>query len=304
MDNDNFYIDLPSDASLLQHPENHGGKYTVELPNTLSLISHQWEAALVEIVFQRDWETLIASDIWVAFCINDTVGGGWSKCSGKTAAKADQLQTWHYKDFADFWGKVVKPLIDEAAKQADLMGAHSEAVAMTVDSGTKRVWLKMRVKSKTGMPVRLELSHSLLQMLGFNRSQLKLSRYFQSDAAGAISTGYSHFSPDFSRGISSLWVYSNIVKPHIAGHGLSPLLRIISVGVGGAAASGGDGTESAARIISFPQAHYYPLLLDDLSAISIYITNSGGLEAIKFATPVICKLHFRRRRSRIGGGGI
>ena len=118
-----------------------------------------------------------------------------------------------------------------------------------------------------------------------------------SDMSRKIKTPPSFFRPALGRAITSLWVYTDIIKPHMTGHSFSPLLRIIGVHGAGKAGKGEDilSLSFETRVEQFDRIHYYPLLMDEVSSITMHISNGGGKSAVQFSSPVIIKLHFRRR---------
>ena len=314
MDNTIFYVDLPSDSSMERYPANHGGEYTVDLPISLQLSSHQWEAGLVEAIFNQEWSPVVIKDLWVQICIDK--GNSIFAACGAAYVKETKVPETNMEDFADVWTKLLEPMFKRAMKKASLWvegtDTKNKVFNMSFDKASKRFTLTItpnEAKRKTAL--RLEMSTSLLNILGFTRFQLsrapkgsvlptkhKLlnkqeSRYFFSNSEGKIVTPPSHFTPSISRGITSLWIYTDLVKPHITGHTFSPLLRVIAVD------HSMDG--GSARVVRFNQVHYYPLTSGNISSIHIKITNQGGLEPVNFAVPVTMKLHFRKRDYAVAG---
>ena len=281
MEGNDFYLTAPSDASVLRHPANHGGQYTLELPTTLHVNAHSWEVGLSEIIFHQNWRPFISSDIWAGVCINDATGGTWSQCGGEfmTAEESDQ----NYETFEECWSKVFYSLIERAFKNAGLVG--TKIIADFDDGGRFR--LSIFISNPTKTAVKLELSVALQQIMGFARNQLTDGSAFITNAEGNIDTSYSAFIPNLDRGISSMWIYCDIIRPQITGHLYSPLLRVIQVNPNTA--------RDNARVERFDRPYYYPLNADDINNITITITNTGGQKPIQFASPVVCMLHFRRR---------
>lgn len=281
MEGGNFYLAAPSDASMLHYPSNHGGRYTFDLPRTLHLNAHSWEVGLSEIIFHQNWTPLISSDIWAGVCINDLTGGTWSSCGGESMNVNEG--DYHYQSFEECWNKVLHKLIKRAFDKGNL--SDTQVVANFDKQG--RIRLSIFIKNPLKTAVKLELSVVLQQIMGFTRSQLTDGSAFITNAEGNIITPYSHFIPNLERGISSLWIYCNIIRPQITGHVMTPLLRVIQVNPGL--------LRDNARVERFDRPYYYPLNMDDIDSISINITNAGGTKAIQFASPVICILHFRQR---------
>lgn len=284
MEGDSFYITLPSDASMARHAANQGGRYTVELPQQVQVNSHFWECGLAEIVFNQDWLAFSDDDIWVRVSVNDVENGTWSSsaaefCSGDNLQKASQLSP------NDFVKNVVQPTIERALASANI---EDIALVFNVDN-TGRVQFTTPTKSATGMPVRIELSTMLNQILGFSAAQLTESRYFQSSYPdGVIKSPTSDFPCDVTRGITLLMVYTNIVRPHMTGHSMSPLLRAVPVD------SRID--KLTTRVVTYERPQYFPLNQDSFENITIEIYNIAGKRPVRFAAPVICKLHLRRRK--------
>lgn len=313
MDNSNFYVDLPSDASMTKYPANHGGEFSVDLPFSLNLSSHQWEVGLVEAIFTQEWSPIIVKDIWVQVCID--VGNGEFGMPGTANVNMENVSKTNVKDFEDVWENLFAPMFREALELSGVItkGKYNkgDVVKVVVDSTNKRIILNISPPSprdsKNLRGIRLEMSQSLLRILGFTSSQLKdvpdaikafqsgsdskRARFFFSNADGKIITPKSIFEPSLNRGISTLWIYSDIIKPHFTGHTLSPLLRIIAVD-----RKDEGRNDAGVRLVRFDTVDYFPLKYDDVSTIRVKITNQGGLETIQFSSPVIIKLHFRRRR--------
>lgn len=282
MEGEDFYVTLPSDSSMQRFPNNNGGKFTVQLPQRLSLNSHFWEVALTEIAFNQDWPPVLSSDIWVKICINDKTGATWKVCA--TEYLEDGLWKRKYDDFPDFIESSIVPLINKTLacnkiKHGAFQFVHSKDSVRFSATG---------IISPTGMPIRIEFSTTLLSIMGFARDQLVESRYFQSAVDKTLSSPTSFFTPNLNRGITLLMVYTNIIKPHIAGHSMAPLLRIIEVLP--------DLSKDTTRLITILRPQFYTLNMDEISDISIEIYSLGGGETLKFAMPVICQLQFRRKR--------
>ena len=314
MDDQSFFVDLPSDSSLITRPNNHGGNFTVDLPQTIRFSAYQWEVGLAEIIFQQDWQPLIAEDIWVAFCINDKTGGTYSRCAAAVLEEKQLEKVRELRTFSSLWEKILKPLFERAMKNANLIKAGTSSLNIVEEKNSALLELTVKVFEKDRRTVRLELSQSLLQLLGFTRAQLPdEGRYFKTNTEGEIKTPRTMFPPSIDRAITSLWIYTNIIRPHITGHSFSPLLRVVGVEKSenfppNITTGGGGGndvrrlstfTSFSTRVVQFDRIHYYTLLSDEISQISIMITNESGKKGIKFSAPVVAKLHFRRKASRI-----
>lgn len=280
MEGDNFYATLISDASMLVHPDNQGGDFTVSLPSPIQLNSHFWEVGLDEIAFSQDWDPYVKEDLWAAACINDIEGGGWTDCARVIAS--DQMLKQSSFTCNEFLTSVFKPLVTQALTEAGIKGVNIQIVYEKVGDR-----MKFTTPITSPRPVRLELSTLLNQILGFARHQLVLNRYFQSDRNLRIDSPLSYFPTKPKRGVEMLLIYTNIIKPHATGHTMSPLLRIVELKA--------DNDDANKRVVQFKRIQYYPVNMDDISEITVKIYNLNGLSPIQFASQVTCQLHFRRR---------
>lgn len=307
MDNSNFYVDLPSDASMEKYPSNYGGDFTVELPFALTLSSHQWEVGLVEAIFNQEWTPIQEKDLWVQICISGA-DGEFGECE-IVYADLKNLQNINMDSFEEICEKLLFPLFTKAFKNAKLIPSTSSAEHVKIEqsSTTKCITLKIELNqpSKSLKGIRMELSQVLLRIFGFTAGQLSSvpkgmdslykdgadrppQRFFYSGTDGNIITPISSFPPSVWRAVSTLWIYSDIVKPHFTGHTLSPLLRVI--------ATDDSIKRTTVRLVRFTTVDYYPLKYDNIREIRIKITNQAGLTPIMFSNPIILKLHFRRRK--------
>lgn len=285
MDYNHFFITLPSDASMVAHPDNQGGEFAVDLVEEMSLSPHQWEVALAEMIFNQDWNPMVPQDLWVTMCLNSDEKGGWVNCQAVHAPET--ILKERVDTVKALWDKILKPLIDEAGKLANVK---VENFKLVQDKTTKQVTLSGKLTTEAKVVVRMEWSTSLVQMMGFTRQQLVDSRYFQTDASFNVKSVESHFAPSLKRGITSLWIYTDIITNQITGDTMSPLLRVIQV-------DPNLGNE-VSRVVEFQRPHFCALQAGNIQTIRVAIRNSFGLVPIQFATPVICKLMFRRKSGK------
>lgn len=87
--------------------------------------------------------------------------------------------------------------------------------------------------------------------------------------------------------VQSLYIYSDVVEPHIVGDTIVPLMRIVPI----------SGTYGETVVHSFEPVHYYPLQNKSFFTIETDIRDSSG-RAIAFEFgKVIAILQFRKKRS-------
>ena len=278
MEDQDFYIDVMSDASMEAHPENQGGCFTVDLQKPISLLAHKWEVGLAEITFTQDWCPLIPEEIWARVLVNAKAGGVWIVHKEAVMSHAQSGKT--YRNMTDLWKNCLDALVKKAFTVAKCQITN---LLYVKDKKAKNIQLRGTVTG-TKRPVRLELSTSLVQMLGFTRTQLVESRYFQTDAKMAIATPNTLYKPKLTRAINSLWVYTDIIQEHVTGSATSTLLRVIDVQQG----------EDLGRVLAYPSPHYFTLNSNNISSITIKIFTSKGGAPIQFVSPVNCRLYFRQ----------
>jgi hypothetical protein len=237
---------------------------------------------LSEIIFNQDWPYLILEDICITACKNSAVGGKWIACKQHTITEAEAKKG--YVSVEEFITTTLKRLIETALKGA---GATKLAVVCKVDATTKRFSFETPTTTAGKVPLRLQFSSILLQILGVTGDQLVENVYFQTDKTLSFKFAGSHFPPNLRRNITSLWVYTDIIQPNMTGGMYTRLLRFIEVD--------GDTTNDISRVKRFDKPHYYPLSTGTVNNVTISIYNIGGMAPIQFASPVVCKLHFRRR---------
>lgn len=283
MEDTSFFVDLPSNASMQRYSHNHGGKYTVELPVPLELPSHQWEVALAEMVFTEDWNPVVQKDIWIRVLENRMEGGEWIEHAAYHLPK-DSGKTF-YTSVDTFWSLAVKPLIESGFKNVENLTLSN--LVLEKDSGTKHVTIKCKVLNSNKTPVRIELSESIQQIFGFTAAQLLEGRFLQTNAESDMKVGPSAFLPNLRRGVNTLWIYTDIIKPHFTGDTVSTLLRVVNV----------EDNVSISRVIYYTQPHFFPLARSNISTINIMITSSRGREPLYFSSPVSCRLLFRRKKT-------
>ena len=68
-----FYMTLPSNASMKLHPDNTLAHCITDLPQHLDLTG-EWECGLAEIQYPHTWYNVTEEDVWFFLSENDTTG--------------------------------------------------------------------------------------------------------------------------------------------------------------------------------------------------------------------------------------
>ena len=72
MTND-FYLTLPSNASMKMYPDNTLAHYITDLPQRIDLTG-EWECGLAEIQYPHTWYNIGVDDIWFFLNEQEPVG--------------------------------------------------------------------------------------------------------------------------------------------------------------------------------------------------------------------------------------
>ena len=116
-----------------------------------------------------------------------------------------------------------------------------------------------------------------------------LSRMLGLDVSGKLSkTTVGTYPVDIHRGFYTFYVYSDLVTSQYIGDAVAPLLRNVDV----------DHTKIGGMFCrTYNTPHYIPVISKNIETIKVDIRSDTG-ELIPFESGrVICKLHFRLKRS-------
>ena len=72
-----FYLTLPSNASMKMYPDNTLAHYITDLPRRIDLTG-EWEYGLAEIQYPHTWYNIGMYDTW--FFLNETIAMGLTEC--------------------------------------------------------------------------------------------------------------------------------------------------------------------------------------------------------------------------------
>ena len=187
-----FYIVLPSNASMTTHPNNTLAQYITKLPRRITLSGGgEWECGLTEIKYPHDWYNVRKHRLTVEHY-------------GETETDA------YFED-----GYYDSP----EALANTLNGDKSGHVKFYYEPGTQKIVAHMKGDTK------FALYGDLPDILGFRRGAS--ATMFTSPARSWVVRGY--IIVVLRRGLESLYVYSSIVESRIVGDEIAPLLRIVPI---------------------------------------------------------------------------
>ena len=166
-----------------------------------------------------------------------------------------ELPVGHYKEVDD----ILDALRDEMDMNDDLL--------LRYNKRTKSI----QVKAHEGFSVKFE--GGLAHVLGF-RPDVDLKNACTSD-----------YEIDLSKGVYSMYMYTNMVSPQLVGDAYVPLLKIIGIN-----------KQRYGEVVSkeYNSPHYLPVETKEFDTVEVYITDDTGTPFSFAWGKVIAKVHFRR----------
>jgi hypothetical protein len=183
-----FYVNLPSNASLKVYPNNTLANYTTRLPNIIELLG-RWEVALVELVYPKTWYNIMKGECSIEVTDNTLKPFKFTMLEG------------HYESIVE----VVDVLNDVMQATAGF------EMEMSVEKRTGKIVLNVAQFTQVTM------NQLLAEMLGFEQLTFDGGRLYVSDAAANV-----------NRGCSTLFVYCDVAEDVIVGDMMAPLLRTVN----------------------------------------------------------------------------
>ena len=187
-----FYLVLPSNSSMITHPNNTLAQYITNLPRRIN-ISGVWECGLTEIHYPHEWYNVRNARL--------------------TVEHDGNMET----DVCFEDGYYHSP----EALATTLNGDKPGRVKFAYEPVTQK--FIAHVKSKT----KFTLYGDLPDILGFGAWSGDSTTSLTSSARSMFVRASSIV--DLRRGFESLYVYSSIVAPRIVGDKIAPLLRIVPI---------------------------------------------------------------------------
>ena len=191
MDEQNFYVVLPSNASTITFPANNQHTFKIKIP-ALAPLKGNWNVGLAEIQFPVLWKNVIDGYLTVRF-----------------EEEANPLQCKLHDGIYETLDELLEEIFN-ALSSAQLQND----VVLRYDKILNRISLDVRDKAK-GFAI--GFSKNIMNMLGLTKKE---GEYYKTGT-------YVGTSPDISEGFSALYIYSNVVQSRIVGDTMAPLLRVV-----------------------------------------------------------------------------
>ena len=235
-----FYMTLPSNASMKVHPDNTLAHYITDLPQRIS-VSGEWECGLAEIQYPHTWY----NDTW--FYLNERAPVGLTPSTkieagyyrspdvlldrvnkalkrmwtDKTRAKLSystitQKMTLHMSPGTDF-------SMPYQSAMGTILGFYLSLIARPARDRDTRVYTHPRVgeeKNRT-YPPELSLTPSATVTSPPEKPKTTDSPYYFRQEANTV--------VNMNQGFDTINVYTDVVESRIVGDSLVPLLRCLPV---------------------------------------------------------------------------
>ena len=296
-----FYLTLPSNASMKMFPDNTLAHYITDLPRRIDLTG-EWECGLAEIQYPHTWYNIGKYDTWVF--LNETIAMGLTLSA--------KISAGYYKS--------PMTLMNHVNKGLNTMVTEKVRAKLSYTAITPKMTLHMTPGTEFTVPHRSALG----RMLGFEPSVVSSPPSLASagpsvlgSVMSAITTtatatemtstdenprlggrnigltpSASVFLPpketrdgpytyrkeaehvvQMDQGFDTIYVYTDVVESRIVGDSVAPLLRALPVG--------GSHVETVSD--RFTNIHYVPLLYSPFKSIEIDIRDDTG-RRVPFST--------------------
>ena len=288
-----FYLTLPSNASMKMYPDNTLAHYITALPQRIDLTG-DWEYGLAEIQYPHTWYNVTEEDVWFFFSEKNPTG----------LTPSTKFASGYYKNPVTLMNRVNRGLRRMTTDKARAKWNYSP------------ITQKMTLHISSDTVFTLPYHSALGPMLGFRKPVVTSP---QAAAAADSTRQYVHprlggtdigvtpsatvtipptHSPDapypfrkeaedvvnMTRGFDTIYVYTYVVESHIVGDSLASLLRALPVG----------GSHGATVSDRFTNIHS-PLLYSHFKSMDIR-DDTGRRVPFEYGR-VTVTLHFRRRRT-------
>ncbi len=285
-----FYVTLPSNTNF---EDNTIGSFRVQLPKRIQLEGN-WAVGLTEIVYPHSWNNII--DEWVSF-------KRYNIDDDTTEIKRVKITPGYYDNIQDLikaintclanqylhgknkfeWDKTinrVKATNDPTWYMVLSVGLNYMLGSVHSINNTDQIATYPPVKKANFKDKGITKSNKKQYLKKRRPKDLKPIDTLLKIVTNQIAT----YPPDLSRGMTMMYVYSDIVMKQIVGDTMAPLLRTVKLE--------GDAGDTVEKIFQAP--HYIPLLKRDFDHIKVYIRSDTGEPMPFLYGKILVKLHFKR----------
>lgn len=265
-----FQVVLPSNASYIEFPNNKNNHYFVRLEKPLDLASGEWEVGLLGIQYPNNWT-------------NVTNGKAFKVYRQASGVRPNQIfnvdvREGRYNTMEELILEIHRTLSSFSFTGEDLhLGSLDRIITLFYDKVKHASYLIIR-----DYEFSVEFSDEFAEIFGFEKKKVYYQPFNKRKSRKAPNT------PDIFKGMTSLYIYTNFVKPYRVGDSMSPLLRTVGV----------DNTNRYVNIDKeFINVHYHEVESLQSDIVEVDIRRDNG-ERIPFTGgKTILVVRFRRRSS-------
>ena len=259
--NSSFYVTLPSNVFSFGHEKNVTSEYTTYLPKALELDKDLWEVAMVEIAYPHSFDNIHAPFDTVKFTFRDTETNEGIRHLG-------QIDNGYYGTIDSLLQAInkCKPKGFKGNFAREKLGRqHVKIVLFPFEE--------------------VKLHKTLATLLGFHDNSWIFNPSEIEGDPPERTRIKAKFQGDLRALHYNIYVYSDIVQPHLVGSTYLPLLRTVHI----------EGTSGSYISKVYEVPHYLPLSSSFIEKIQIKITDDLSQNIRFMYGKVIVKLHFRRK---------
>lgn len=256
-----FYLTLPSNASMHTYPNNTLTHYITTLPQRVNLSNGQWECGLSEVIYPHSWYNVRESDTWFGIALRN------DDDEKEVDALKTKIESGYYHG------------------PQNLIKAINKALLRVLSNTVVRLYYSpITHKITVVMTSNVVLVGDILKtILGFGDTIIRGDMKKKLRKETVIEADYV---VDMTRGFDSVYIYTSVIEPRIVGDSHVPLLRIVPV----------RGRQSDTVTLTFQKIQYIPVLCRDFDTIEIDIRDDTGRHVPFERGKLTTTLHFRRRR--------
>lgn len=243
-------------------PENTQSSYRVHLPHSIELHG-KWEVGLTEVQYTHSWYN-VKQRMELKLDINDN--------EINHQRRKLYLNEGYYKSIEE----ICTTLNETIKKEMDLdkiqfnFNLLNEKVTLVIEKSD-------HVLGSDSQEMKVTVSKNLCELLGF---QTRGNRRVFTD------TETGEYSADLNQGVYGIFVYCDIVEPHIVGHMKVPLLRILPI----------DSQEKGTVVTkTYEHIQYFPVSKNQFNSVEINIKDDTNENLAFQKGKSVVTLHLRKK---------
>lgn len=263
-----FYVTLPSNASMDYYPDNGPSRFTTRMPHEWRLTG-EWVVGISEIIFPHTMQHVPENGARNFVELHTFTGNKLESAKPRYSEIRTSIKSGVYQD--------LQTLLDEINTASAVKGH----LWFERDNGGHVNVTKACDCADTDH--RFGLARVLCKILGFRYNEREEPFMLGSDGSRR-----SDHPAALSNGLPSvMFVYTDLCEAHVTGDVQTPLLRVVPVDVS-------KYEYGCTRLRTFPTIKYIPLLKSAFDTIEILIRDEFGEPLLFDHGTLTVTLHFKR----------